>query len=109
VNLYNTDTGYRVAQDYDCEAQLHGIALTKLVAHMEDFRKEVFKLTDLTKLYKNWLKLLGAVFEGQIYSLRLKDMLLSVLLDLKLSHKASLSLEKFLFFCPFLFYAICQF
>ena len=55
----------RVAQDKDCEAQLHGVALTKLVAHMEDFRKNifpVFKLTDLIKLYKNWLKLFGVVF-----------------------------------------------
>ena len=41
VNLYSTDAGYRVAQDKDCEAQLHGIALTKLVAHMEDLQKEV--------------------------------------------------------------------
>ena len=45
----------------------------------------VFKLTDLTKLYKNQLKLLGVVFEGQIYALRLKGMLLSVLPDLNLS------------------------
>jgi len=42
VNLYNTDAGYKVAQEKDCEAQLHGIALAKLVAHMEDFRNEDF-------------------------------------------------------------------
>ena len=42
MNLYNTDAGYRVVQDNDCEAQLNGIALTKFVAHMEDLRKEDF-------------------------------------------------------------------
>jgi len=34
-------------------------------------------------MYKNWLELLGAVVEGQIYSSRFQDMLLSILPDLK--------------------------
>jgi len=37
VNLCNKARALdRVAQDKDCEAQLHGIALAKLVASMED-------------------------------------------------------------------------
>jgi len=36
MNLCNNDAGYRVAQGKDCETDLHGIPLTKLVAHMED-------------------------------------------------------------------------
>ena len=42
MNLYNNDAGYRVAQNKDCEAQLHEIALAKLVACMEDLRKKDF-------------------------------------------------------------------
>jgi len=43
-------------------------------------------------MYKNWFELLGAVIvEGQIYSSRLQDMLLSVLPDLiKVTNKTSL-------------------
>ena len=48
MSLYNNDTGYRVAQDKDCKAQLLGIALAKLVAHMEDLWKEEF-----TSIYTN--------------------------------------------------------
>ena len=72
VNLYNKARALdRAAQDKDCEAQLHGNALAELVAHMEDLWKEdiatVFKLTDLTQMYKNQLEHLGAVVEGQIH------------------------------------------
>jgi len=34
--------GYRVAQNKDCEAQLHEIALAELFACMEDLRKKDF-------------------------------------------------------------------
>ena len=52
MNLYNTDDGYKVAQDNDCEAQLHGIALKELVAHMEDLRKEEFTSIQINKPHK---------------------------------------------------------
>ena len=70
-----------------CDAHLHGIAFTELVAFMEDLRKEdiapVFKLTDLAFMYKTQLEQLGADVEGQIHTSRLKETLLSVLPDLQ--------------------------
>jgi len=42
MNLYNNDAGYRVAQNKDCETQLHEIALAELVACMKDLRKKDF-------------------------------------------------------------------
>ena len=41
-NLYNNDAGYRVAQNKDCEAQLHEIVLAELVTCMEDLLKKDF-------------------------------------------------------------------
>ena len=77
----------RAGQEKDCEAHLHGIALAELVAFMEDLQKEdiapVFKLTDLTQMYKNRLEQLGVVVDGRIHSSRLKDRLLSALPDLQ--------------------------
>ena len=46
MNLYNNDAGYRVAQDKHCEAHLHGIALTKLVAHMEDLKGRFYQYSN---------------------------------------------------------------
>jgi len=61
--------------------------LAELVTHIGDLRKEdispVFKLTDLTQMYKNRLDHLGAAVEGRIHSSRLKDRLLSAIPDLK--------------------------
>ena len=42
----------RVAQNNDCEAQLHGIALTKLVAHMKDLQKEDFTSIQINRPHK---------------------------------------------------------
>ena len=88
VDLYNIARALdRAGQEKDCEAHLHGIALAELVAFMEDLRKEdiapVFKLTNLTQMYKNRFEQLGAVVEGRIHSSRLKDRLLSALPDLQ--------------------------
>ena len=88
MDLYNRARALDGAgQEKDCEAHLHGIALAELVAFMEDLRKEdiapVFKLTDLTQMYKNRLEQLGAVVDGRIHSSRLKDRLLSALPDLQ--------------------------
>ena len=82
VDLYNRARALdRAGQEKDCEAHLHGIALAELVAFMEDLRKEdiapVFKLTDLTQMYKNRLEQLGAVVEGRIHSSRLRQVAVS--------------------------------
>ena len=59
-----------------CDAHLHGIALTELVAFMKDLQKEdiasVFKLTDLAFMCKTQFEQLGVDVEGQIHSSRLK-------------------------------------
>jgi len=94
VNLYNRAKGLdRATQDKDSEADLHGIAFAELVAHMEDLWKEdiapVFKLTDLTQMYKDRLQKLGAVVEGRAHSSRLKDRLLSVLPDLQARYEGN--------------------
>ena len=85
MDLYNRARALdRAGQEKDCEAHLHGIALAELVAFMEDLRNApVFKLTDLTQMYKNRLEQLGAVVDGRIHSSRLKDRLLSALPDLQ--------------------------
>ena len=92
MSLYNHDTGYRVAQDKNCKA---GIALAKLDA--QTFERKilpVFKLTDLAKLYKTWLKLLDVVFEGQIHFSRLKDIILSVFPDLNAQPQGQFKVEE---------------
>jgi len=88
VNLYNRARALEnTVSVKSCDAHLHGIAFAELVAFMEDLRKEdiapVFKLTDLALMYKTRLEQLGIDVGGRIHTSRLKERLLSVLLDLQ--------------------------
>ena len=85
--LYNRARA-TTSSDSDSNAHLYGIAFAELVAFMEDFHKEesvapIFKLKDLAHMYTIRLKQLGVTTENRIHASRLKNRLLSVILDLK--------------------------
>ena len=72
---------------------------------MEDFRKKDFISIQINmQTWQNWLKL----FLKVRYSLQGSNTCFYLYFQiLKLTHKVSLKLEKFSFFSPFLFHAIC--
>ena len=71
------------------EGRLHGIIVfAELVVFMEDMHAyednaPVFTLSDVANLYKTRLEQLGAMVTNIIHTTRLKDILLSVLPDLR--------------------------
>lgn len=72
-------------EDYSC---LHGIAFSELVAFLEDNNSDediapVFKLVDLTEMYKVRLEQLGVTVEKRINATSMKNILLTALPDLR--------------------------
>ena len=72
----------------DGDSCLHGIAFAELVAFLEDMKSDedsapIFKLIDITQLYKDRLEQLGVTVEKRIHTTRLKNRLLSALPDLR--------------------------
>ena len=91
---------------------VHEIALAKLVVCMEDLRKTDFISIQIdiqtsqscTRISLNCLEL----FLKVRYTLQGSNTCFYLYFQIsKLTHKASLKLEKFSFFSPFLFHAIC--
>ena len=89
LDLYRKASTSQLEGHYsDKERQLHGIALSELVAFLEtsyisvEDKIPVFRLYDLTKFYCERLEELGLKLEGRIHSTRLKNRILSQFDDL---------------------------
>ena len=93
VALYNRAkrSNHENTQEH-AERQYQGIALGELVSYIEEIHAEsttsipVFKLTELAKLYSDWLEELGAKITGPIHTTRLKDRILANIPDMQ-AHK----------------------
>ena len=87
--MYRRANNATLGKSYsDDERRYHGIALSQLVSYMEevadaDENVVIFKLSDLTKMYANFLAEFGLQIEGRIHSTRLKNRLLAQFEDLR--------------------------
>ena len=87
-SLYNRARKAAPKGNDEDDSCLHGIAFSELVAFLEDNNSDedtapVFKLVDLTEMYKVRLEQLGVTVEKRIHTTRLKNRLLTVLPDLR--------------------------
>ena len=87
-SLYNRARKAAPKDNDEDDSCLHGIAFSELVAFLEGNNSDediapVFKLVDLTEMYKVRLEQLGATVEKRIHATRLKNRLLTVLPDLR--------------------------
>jgi len=112
MNPYNNDAEYRVAQNKDCEAQLHEIALANLVACMEDLRKKDFISIQINMHACRPQKvgsscLVYMLFLKVRYTLKGSNICFYLYFQIsKLTHKANLiKVIEISFFSPFLFHA----
>ena len=79
--LYNKAPAKERGNKCISDAVLCGVALTEIVAHIEEHKGEakitVFKLAGLIKMYCNCIAELGLDLEGRIHSTHFKNRLLS--------------------------------
>ena len=84
LDLYRRANNATLGKSYsDDKRRYHGIALSQLVSYMEeaadaDGNVVIFKLSDLTKMYANFLAEFGLQIEERIHSTRLKNRLCSI-------------------------------
>ena len=80
-SYYNKSRARERKNKCNSGAVLYGVALTEIVAHIEEQKDEaritVFKLADLIKMYCNRIEELDPDLEGRIHSTHFKDRLLS--------------------------------
>ena len=98
--LYNRGRKVVHKSNEEDDSCLHGIPFAELVAFLEGTNSDddsvpVFKLTDIAQTYKTRVEQLGGIVAKRIHTTRLKNRLLSVLLDLRAYSKGTDTLLSF--------------